>query len=293
MFYIYCCERDITISKNFKTMIMNDNYTNVPTPTVEWVCITDTTKENAKQYVNQQVKQNVDQNEVMTPSVNPQPIIIEKDRKDNFLYAVMICLMLFLLYNNQNSVPATNEVAVASMAVVPNQMEVIKSMLIENEENLNAPVSHAKLGQKDLNGFIKRFAPVAIVEMHKYDIPASIKMAQGIIESRAGHSKLAVENNNHFGMKCFSKKCSKNHCTNATDDHHKDFFRKYTTVWESWRDHSLLLQGKRYKSLKKYKRDYKKWAKGLKKAGYATDKNYDKKLIDVIEKYQLYKLDKL
>ncbi len=259
---------------------MNNNYTNVP-PTVEWVCITDTTKENATT------------NEVTTPSVNPQPIVIERDRKDTFLYAMMIAVMLFLAYNNNHHpAPVSNEVAVATM-VSPNQMEVIKSMLVGNDENLNAPVSHSKLGNKDLNGFIKRFAPVAIVEMHKYDIPASIKMAQGIIESRAGHSKLAVENNNHFGMKCFSKKCSKDHCTNATDDHHKDFFRKYKTIWESWRDHSLLLQGDRYKSLKKYKRDYKKWAKGLKKAGYATDKNYDKKLIEVIEKYQLYKLDEL
>ena len=264
---------------------MNNNYTNVPPHTVEWVCITDTTKETATT-----IKESARKDEVMTPFVNPQPIIIERDRKDMFLYAAMIIVMLFLAFGNQNNSQMPHEISVAAM---PNQMEVIKSMLVDTDENLNAPVSHSKLGQKDLNGFIKRFAPVAIVEMHKYDIPASIKMAQGIIESRAGHSKLAINNNNHFGMKCFSKKCSKDHCSNATDDHHKDFFRKYKTIWESWRDHSLLLQGDRYKSLKKYKRDYKKWAKGLKKAGYATDKNYDKKLIDVIEKYQLYKLDEL
>ena len=261
-------------------MIMNNNYTNVPPHTVEWICITDTIKENATK------------NEVVTPSSTPQPIIIERDRKDNFLYGAMIVIMLLLAFNNRNTLSNPTEIAVASMAA-PNQMEVIKSMLVNEEENLNAPVNHASLASQDLNGFIKRFAPVAVVEMHKYDIPASIKMAQGIIESRAGGSKLAIENNNHFGMKCFSKKCSKDHCTNATDDHHKDFFRKYKTIWESWRDHSLLLQGERYKELKKYKRDYKKWAKGLKKAGYATDKNYDKKLISVIEKYQLYKLDEL
>lgn len=260
---------------------MDNNYTNVPPKTVEWICITDTIKETANK------------NEVMTPSVSPQPIIIEKEhRKDTFLYVVMIAMMLFLAFKNQNYSPVSSEVAIASMET-PNQIEVIKGLLIGNNENLNAPVNHSALGGKELNGFIERFAHIAVAEMHKYEIPASIKLGQSIIESRAGRSKLAIENNNHFGMKCFSKKCSKNHCTNATDDHHKDFFRKYETIWESWRDHSILLQGDRYKSLKKYKRDYKGWAKGLKKAGYATDKNYDKKLIDVIEKYRLYQLDKL
>ena len=157
--------------------------------------------------------------------------------------------------------------------------------------NPYAPVSASSLSSSEVQSFIKKYAPVAITEMEKYGIPASIKMGQALIESRAGTSRLAVNNNNFFGMKCFSKNCKKGHCSNATDDHHKDFFRVYSSVWESFRAHSLLLEGNRYAALKDYGKDYKKWAKGLKKAGYATDKKYDKKLINVIKKYKLYKYD--
>ncbi len=140
--------------------------------------------------------------------------------------------------------------------------------------------------------YIDRFAPTAIVEMKKYGIPASITLAQGLLESNAGGSRLARENNNHFGMKCFSKKCGKNHCSNFEDDHHKDFFRKYETSWESFRAHSQLLNGKRYRHLKKLNRkDYKSWANGLQKAGYATDKRYAKKLITFIEQLNLNQYD--
>ncbi len=140
--------------------------------------------------------------------------------------------------------------------------------------------------------YVLRFASTAITEMEKFGIPASIKMAQGLIESRAGESGLAAKNNNHFGIKCFSKKCGKGHCANFSDDHHKDFFRKYKTAWESWRDHSYFLTKDRYKDLVKYEKDYKAWAHGLKERGYATDPQYAEKLIDIIEKYELYKLDK-
>ena len=128
--------------------------------------------------------------------------------------------------------------------------------------------------------------------MRKYGIPASITLAQGLIESNAGESRLSKENNNHFGMKCFSKKCKKDHCSNFTDDSHKDFFRKYTTAWESYRAHSIMLGGDRYKHLKKLdKSDYKSWARGLKKAGYATDRRYAEKLIHIIEEMELYQYD--
>ena len=157
--------------------------------------------------------------------------------------------------------------------------------------NPYAPVSSKALSKMDVQSFIDKYVPIAKKEMELYQIPASIKMGQALIESRAGTSKLARNNNNFFGMKCFSKNCKKGHCSNATDDHHKDFFRKYRSVANSFRAHSTLLSGARYKSLKKYGNDYKKWAKGLKKQGYATDKTYDKKLINVIEKYKLYQYD--
>ena len=145
--------------------------------------------------------------------------------------------------------------------------------------------------KKQMN-YVKRFEKVARAEMKKYGIPASISLAQGLLESNAGESRLARKNNNHFGIKCFSKNCQSGHCSNFTDDHHKDFFRKYRSAWESYRAHSLLLQSKRYKSLLDLNpRDYKGWAKGLKKAGYATDRHYAEKLIELIESLRLHQYD--
>jgi flagellum-specific peptidoglycan hydrolase FlgJ len=159
----------------------------------------------------------------------------------------------------------------------------------KNTSNIVKP-NIAKIKKQQM--YVKRFAEVAKSEMRKFGIPASIILAQGLIESNAGHSRLSKENNNHFGMKCFSKKCKKGHCANFTDDSHKDFFRKYETAWESYRAHSILLGGKRYKHLKKLKKsDYKGWAFGLQKAGYATDKRYAKKLIHIIEEMKLYQFD--
>lgn len=145
---------------------------------------------------------------------------------------------------------------------------------------------------KKVKAYIRRYRDVAQAEMEKFGIPASIKMAQGILESESGSSRLATKNNNHFGIKCFSKSCAKGHCSNFSDDHHKDFFRAYKSAWESWRAHSQLLTQDRYKSLLKLGNDYKAWAKGLKKLGYATDPNYEQKLVEKIETYQLYLLDK-
>lgn len=150
-----------------------------------------------------------------------------------------------------------------------------------------------KKRQKQI-AYIKRFAKVAQTEMEKYNIPASITLAQGLLESNVGESRLSTRNNNHFGIKCFSRSCGKGHCSNFTDDSHKDFFRKYDSAWESYRAHSKMLGGKRYRSLKKLgKKDYKGWAKGLKKAGYATDKRYAEKLINLIERLELYRFDEV
>lgn len=140
--------------------------------------------------------------------------------------------------------------------------------------------------------YVQRFAEVAQQEMKEFGIPASISLAQGLLESDAGESPLARKNNNHFGMKCFSRTCKKGHCSNFTDDSHKDFFRIYKNPWESYRSHSHLLRAERYRHLYKLgKKDYKAWAHGLKKAGYATDKHYAGKLINLIEELKLYKYD--
>lgn len=154
-----------------------------------------------------------------------------------------------------------------------------------------APASPRSLRDVSVRNYVKKYKDVAIEEMHKYKIPASISMAQAIIESRCGESTLAEKNNNHFGIKCFRKSCSKGHCSNFTDDTHKDFFRKYAEPWQSWREHSLLLSNPRFKELKKMGNDYERWAKGLQVNGYATDDEYAEKLIEIIELYGLDELD--
>ncbi|MFK7947953.1 MAG: glycoside hydrolase family 73 protein, partial [Saprospiraceae bacterium] len=144
-----------------------------------------------------------------------------------------------------------------------------------------------------VKAYVSRYVPVAKIEQNLYGIPTSITLAQGLLESDAGHSRLAKQNNNHFGIKCFSRTCAKGHCANFTDDSHKDFFRVYKSAWESYREHSLFLQKPRYKHLLDLPpTDYKAWAKGLSKAGYATDKRYADKLITLIEALNLHQYDK-
>ncbi len=144
---------------------------------------------------------------------------------------------------------------------------------------------------KTCRKYIERFAATAISEMKQYSIPASITLAQGLIETDAGSSRLATDSNNHFGIKCRSK-CRHCTCRNYSDDDVYDMFRVFDTAWESFREHSKLLQIDRYKHLKKLgTADYEGWARGLKKAGYATDKNYDKKLIQIIEELDLHQFD--
>lgn len=140
--------------------------------------------------------------------------------------------------------------------------------------------------------YVEQFAPVAVSEMSRYGIPASITLAQGLYESDAGQSRLTQKNNNHFGVKCFKKTCKKGHCHNFSDDTHKDFFKAYKTPWESYRGHSLFLKKSNYKALFKLDpTDYEGWAEGLKKAGYATDKKYPQKLKKIIETLNLTRFD--
>ena len=158
--------------------------------------------------------------------------------------------------------------------------------------NEAAPVAARAMTRQMVEAYVERWKAVAIQEHRKYGIPASISLAQGLVESRAGDSKLARSNNNHFGIKCFSRRCGKGHCSNFTDDTHKDFFRKFKSPWESWRAHSQMLASGRYAKLKKHGRDYRQWAYGLKSVGYATDRTYAEKLIGIIERYDLHKYDR-
>lgn len=139
--------------------------------------------------------------------------------------------------------------------------------------------------------YVTRYAATAIKEKEVYGIPPSITLAQGLLESNAGDSRLSVESNNHFGIKCRSK-CRGCTCRNYTDDDIYDMFRVFESPWESFREHSKLLASARYRHLKKLgSSDYKGWAYGLKKAGYATDKRYAEKLVQIIEFLDLHQYD--
>ncbi len=139
--------------------------------------------------------------------------------------------------------------------------------------------------------YIDNYSTIAKEEMVQYGIPASITLAQGILESGAGRAELSKKSNNHFGIKCHKGWTGER--VYHDDDELQECFRKYKDPKYSFRDHSLFLtQRSRYKDLFSYKKDdYKSWAKGLRKAGYATDPKYPQKLISIVEKYKLYTFD--
>lgn len=138
--------------------------------------------------------------------------------------------------------------------------------------------------------YFDQYKDLAIEQMMKYRIPASITLAQGVFESGAGKSELARRGNNHFGIKCHGWRGAK---TYHTDDAPNECFRAYKNVYESYEDHSkFLANGRRYSNLFRLKiTDYKGWARGLKAAGYATNPQYANRLINIIELYGLYRYD--
>ncbi len=151
----------------------------------------------------------------------------------------------------------------------------------------------SKTTPKNTSEYILKFAPIAVKKMHEHNIPASITLAQGILESGSGRSQLAIRSNNHFGIKCHRGWQGKS--VTHDDDEKGECFRKYKYPESSYEDHSqFLLTRKRYASLFRLKHtDYKGWAYGLKRAGYATDKRYPQKLISLIHKYDLKKYDRI
>ncbi|MFY7881065.1 MAG: glycoside hydrolase family 73 protein, partial [Fimbriimonas sp.] len=139
--------------------------------------------------------------------------------------------------------------------------------------------------------YIEKWREEAIRQMALHKIPASITIAQGLLESGNGNSRLAIEGNNHFGIKCHSD--WKGATIHEDDETRNECFRKYKNASESFEDHSIFLQKKRYESLFTLDiTDYKGWAHGLKKCGYATNPKYPQLLINLIEQYNLADLDK-
>lgn len=148
-------------------------------------------------------------------------------------------------------------------------------------------------GQNPRLAYIEKYSALAVKEMERTGIPASITLAQGMLESAAGQSVLASKGNNHFGIKCHNDWTGKT--LRQDDDARNECFRVYPSVEHSFRDHSDFLRGRdRYKDLFELEiTDYKGWARGLKKAGYATDPSYASKLIELIEDYNLHRFDRL
>lgn len=155
---------------------------------------------------------------------------------------------------------------------------------------INLGVVSAQTMHKAYLNYIESYSPIAFEQQKLHKIPASIKLAQGLLESAAGMSELAQVSNNHFGIKCSNWTGDKVY---SDDDTKGECFRKYKSVRDSYEDHSMFLVSRpRYASLFTLKEtDYKGWAHGLKKAGYATDPSYANKLIKLIEDYDLAKFD--
>jgi len=167
------------------------------------------------------------------------------------------------------------------------QKTVTEKIVIVEEEQLEVEI----VIPSTTEDYIAMYKQIAMDEMRAYKIPASITLAQGILESSSGKSALSLRSNNHFGIKCH--KGWKGEKTYHDDDEKGECFRVYDDPNNSYKDHSQFLMTRSwYDGLFELKEDdYEAWAKGLKAAGYATDKRYPAKLIDIIEKYDLYQYD--
>ncbi len=166
-----------------------------------------------------------------------------------------------------------------------------KTLIILILTGLFCPVFLSAQNRMTTEEYIEKYKDIAIKKMKEYGIPASITLAQGILESGSGNSKLAQKANNHFGIKCHKEWKGKTFYMDDDEEH--ECFRKYSKAEDSYRDHSLFLtQRGRYSFLFDYDiTDYKKWAYGLKKAGYATNPKYPQLLIGLIERYDLAQYD--
>ena len=172
-----------------------------------------------------------------------------------------------------------------------------KAQIDSNQKSKNGDeielqaTSNVKTYEEEIKLYVASFHKIAKNSMKTHGIPASIILAQGILESGAGKGKLAQSANNHFGIKCHTGWTGDS--VKHDDDAEQECFRKYTQPSESYKDHSLFLTSRsRYATLFKLdKGDYQSWARGLKAAGYATDVKYPDKLIGLIERFELYKYD--
>lgn len=213
------------------------------------------------------------------------------------LKRILICLSILVLTScsSSKSMVRTQKKYTVSRKVTkskPAPKSIPKKTVQQNKtsENLSA-TSNVSVSTDVVADYIKSYKEIAQNNMRQFGVPASITLAQGVLESGAGKGKLSLLANNHFGIKCH-KEWNGPSITHD-DDTAQECFRKYEHPQESYRDHSLFLTTRsRYNSLFKLpKNDYVAWARGLKDAGYATDIKYPDKLIGLIESYQLHLYD--
>ena len=203
----------------------------------------------------------------------------------NSLKMVALCCLLILGCKAKK-----NTIATSKKKYVPTEKLIVEKKGKSLSKEIKPPSKNITYKETVIL-YIENYSPIAKEEMLQYGIPASITLAQGILESGAGRGELSAKSNNHFGIKCHKGWTGGR--VYHDDDKLQECFRKYKDPKYSFRDHSLFLtQRSRYNDLFKYKKDdYKSWAKGLKKAGYATDPKYPDKLIRIIETYELYIYD--
>src|SRR5690606_4192469 len=170
--------------------------------------------------------------------------------------------------------------------------KTVKPLLEKDDSETLIATSKVNVSKNTVEDYIDLYSGAAMQSMKTYGIPASIKLAQGILESGSGNGTLCRTANNHFGIKC--KEEWTGETVSHTDDAPDECFRKYHSALESYNDHSEFIAHRvYYKNLFTLdKSDYSAWAKGLKKAGYATDPKYAQKLISIIERYKLYEYDR-
>ena len=193
-------------------------------------------------------------------------------------------------YNKRKRAANTEVVERPKSSEAKTPKKVAEGKVEEINETESSRENNAPAFKNNVERYVYNFADIAKDEMKLYGIPASITLAQGVLESNAGQGELTLKSNNHFGIKCNGWQGEKVY---HDDDALDECFRKYNNPKYSFRDHSLFLTDRRrYAALFKLNRDdYKAWAYGLKSAGYATDPKYPAKLISIIERYELYKYD--
>ena len=200
-------------------------------------------------------------------------------------YIIVLVLLTAMSCGSKKGIVTKRKKSSTTKTVVVKDREVVKAPTV-----VTKPVVKANDTRSTVDIYIDLYSGIAQNNMRTHKIPASITLAQGILESGSGSGRLAVKANNHFGIKCHGRTGAKIY---HDDDRSQECFRKYNKAEMSYEDHSKFLTGRgRYASLFDLKPDdYKGWAKGLRAAGYATDRKYPQKLISLIERYELNKFD--